>query len=85
MFSTIIAIIKAIPIIQKWFEELFILYFNMQVDSMRAENVKAIRKAIDEKDQRDIERALQSTLAGKRSHEVDSVLIDDINKLLQDK
>lgn len=85
MFSTIIAIIKAIPILQKWFEELFVLYFNMQVDSMRAENVKAIRKAIDEKDQREIEKALQSTLAGKRSSEVNSVIIDDINKLLQDR
>lgn len=84
MFATIIAIIKAIPILQKWFEQLFALYINAQIDFMKADNVKAIRKAIDDKDQRDIERALQSTIAGKRSSEVSSVIIDDINKLMRD-
>ena len=67
MFATIIAIIKAIPTIKSWVDQLMVLYFKSQVASLRAADREAIRKAIDEHDQRDLENQIGSNNAGKPS------------------
>ena len=65
ILAAITALLKAIPVVARWFEQLALYYFNSGIDEMKAENLAALRKAIELKDQRDIEKALRSDHAGK--------------------
>lgn len=76
MLAGILAIFKAVPILNSWFEKLVAAYISHQIDSMKAENVAAIRKVLDEKDQRALEKALASPTAGLPSGDAGSVIID---------
>jgi hypothetical protein len=67
MFSTVVAIIKAIPIIDKWFKQLATFYVASQINELHEADKEAIRKAIYEQDQRDIEKQIGSTRVGKPS------------------
>ena len=40
------AIFKAVPKLKEWFDQLFVMYTESQIDSMRRENYEALRKAI---------------------------------------
>jgi hypothetical protein len=76
IFSAIIAVIKAIPVVDAWFQALITFYVNTQIDRMAAENRAAIKKAIDEKDTRDLEKVIGSPDAGEPSHLPGAVVID---------
>lgn len=67
ILKAIIAVIVAIPTIKGWFDSLVKMYVEQQIASWRAEDRAAIKKAIDEQDQRDIEKALGSSHAGEPS------------------
>lgn len=67
ILKAIIAIIVAIPTIKGWFDALVKMYVESQIAAWRAEDRAAIRKAIEEQDQRDIEKALGSGKAGEPS------------------
>ncbi len=62
--STVLAILKALPILQGWFESFIAYYVSRQIEQMKAENREAIRKAIELQDQRGIEDKLGSDRAG---------------------
>ena len=68
IFALITAIAQAIPVFAKWLEQFNVWYINQQIDKMAAENVAAIKKAIQEKDQRDLEKALGNPNAGEPSN-----------------
>lgn len=74
--GTVLAILKAIPILDSWFQQLAVLYFQQRLASMKAENKEAIRKAIYEHDQRGIEVAIGSDTAGKASGDIGAVIVD---------
>ena len=76
--SAIVAIINLIPQLKAGFEALMAYYVQTQIASIKKEYSDAIRKAIDEHDQRDLERAIGSPRAGLPSglngtHIVDSI------------
>lgn len=78
VFSLILGIVKAIPIVDSWFQQFFVYYFNSQIDKMKEENRLAIAKVINEKDQRDLEKALGSKKAGEASGDPDAVIVDSL-------
>lgn len=74
-FSAIIAVIKAIPAIKEWWDSLIAFYIDSQIETMKQENRDAIRKAINEHDQRDLEKALGSTKSGEKSNLPGAVIV----------
>lgn len=52
--------------------------FNARIREMKKENRDALKKAIDEQDQRDLEIAIGSTNAGEVSNTPGSVVVDDL-------
>lgn len=58
IITGIVGLIKAIPVFDSWFQQLAALYVQSAIHSMQKENVDALRKAINEKDQRDLEKAI---------------------------
>jgi hypothetical protein len=76
VFGIILAVLKAIPVLDSWFQQLTVLYFNAQVSKMKAENRDAVKKALDEHDQRDLEKATgNSQHSGEHSGETSSEII----------
>ena len=83
-FAAIAAIIKAIPIIKKWVDLFMVYYFNYTVDKMRKEDRAAIRKAIDEQDQRDLEKQIGDRHPGENSNLPGTGLRDSLPNVVQD-
>lgn len=79
MITTILNVIIAIPKIKEMFEQLIALYIEQKIESMKFQNREAIRKALYELDQREIEKAMQSNMAGKPSLDPDAVIVDKLN------
>ena len=66
MLNALLAIITAIPALQKLFESLMVLFSQKQLESMRVENRDALKKALSLHDQREIEK-LVTTNPGAHS------------------
>jgi UPF0716 family protein affecting phage T7 exclusion len=77
MISTILALLKAVPIIDSWFQELLSAYITSRISSMKQENKDAIKAAF-EGDQREIEKALGDDKAGKPSGDAGASIIDHV-------
>jgi divalent metal cation (Fe/Co/Zn/Cd) transporter len=69
--TTIIAVVlaasRAVPIIDTWIQLLITAYVNYAVDRMSYENWTALKKAVNDKDQRDLEKAIGNPNAGEPS------------------
>jgi hypothetical protein len=80
MTSSIVAIIlgllQAIPILDRWFQQIAVAYARIRLDQMKKENLDAIRKAIEEHDQRNLETVIGSPTAGKPSGDPGAVIVD---------
>lgn len=74
ILSGIIAVIKAVPIIDKWIEQFCSLYISLKIESMKKENRDAIRKSLAECDQRELEKALGNPNAGEASNNPGTVI-----------
>lgn len=74
--SIVLGILKIIPILDQWFQSLSAAYIQERLDSMKSENVAAIRKALDDKDQRDLEAAVGNPNPGLPSGDAGSQIID---------
>ncbi len=77
IFSILLTIFKAIPALKSAWDGLVSLYIEHEIASIRKERREAIRKAINEQDQRDIEKAIGSDKAGKESGIPGTVIVDD--------
>lgn len=82
---TILAIFQAIPKLKDLFEALVAEYVAAQIQSMKTEQRAAIKKAIDEQDQRDLEKAIKSPRAGAPSGIAGAVIVDDLPGVVQNK
>lgn len=78
VFSAIAAFLGSIPVLGRLVEQFIAWYVNKQIDKMSAENATVIRKAIEEKDQRDIERTMGSSKAGKPSGIDGTTVVDSL-------
>lgn len=79
--SILLAILKAIPSLKSWWDELTAAYIASEISSMKKENVDAINKAFKSFDQRAIEKALGSSREGVRSGVAGSTIIDDLPRV----
>ncbi len=78
VFSFILGIIKALPILDKWVERFVVFYVNMRIENMRDENFKALREAMERHDQIRLEKAMQNPNAGKPSGDAGTSIVDSI-------
>jgi hypothetical protein len=78
IFSAIVGIINLIPVVKGWIDSFIAYYVGKQIESMKAENMAAIRKAVHEQDQRDAERALGNPQAGEPSDIPGTVIRDSL-------
>jgi hypothetical protein len=76
VFGIILSILKAIPVIDSWFQQLVALYVAARIATMKKENRDAVRKAVEEHDQRDLEGASGSPHPGEHSGETSSEIIE---------
>lgn len=67
MISSVFAVIKAIPILNEWFQKLFAYYMEKEIENMKAEIRDSIKYAIANHDQIKLERSIGSTKAGEHS------------------
>lgn len=84
ILSLLTAIFKAIPVLKGFWDEMVTAYINSQIATMKKENREAIRKAIYEQDQRDIESAIGSPTAGEQSGLPGAVVVDELPGVMQD-
>jgi len=77
-FALIVGIVRAIPIFAGWFDQFVAYYTNQRIDEMSAENLAAIKTAIQQKDQRDLEKVLGNPNAGEPSNVGGTVIRNDL-------
>lgn len=65
IISGIVALFRAVPVLDSWFKSLMQAYFEMKLEEHDKNFVEAIRKIVLENDQRNLEHAIGSPNAGK--------------------
>lgn len=65
--ETFVAIVKAIPALKDLFDQIVAAYVSSQIQGMKQAHRDGIRKAVQEQDQRDLERAIGNPQAGEHS------------------
>ena len=74
--SVVVAILKAIPIVDGFIQAFILIYCRAMVGSWKKENLESLRKILDEHDQRALEKTMGSTTAGKPSGDAGSIIVD---------
>lgn len=64
-FAGLVAFFKAIPALKDIFDKFIAFYIQRELENIKKENSDAIRRAVNEKDQRDIEKMLGSKHEGQ--------------------
>jgi hypothetical protein len=67
VFSIIVAIITAIPKVKAFWDQLLAFYVQSKIDDFKEADRAAIRKAIREHDQRDLEKQIGNRRPGEPS------------------
>lgn len=78
MISAIISFITLIPQLKAWFDDLVAAYVALKLASMKQENRDALKKALTEYDQRDLEKAIGSPNPGEASGDAGATIIDHV-------
>jgi len=78
IIAIIVGIVKAIPIIDSWFQQFMKFYVETQIANMKQENIEAIRKALLDHDQRPIEKALGVANPGELSLNPNTRVVDSV-------
>lgn len=76
--SLITAILKAIPALKDLFDQFVAEYTRREIANMKAEYQKAIEKAINDRNQIDLEKALGSQFAGLPSGNAGAKIVDSL-------
>lgn len=74
--TSFFSLLKVIPALKSWFDWFVAEYTRREIDQMKQEIREGIRKAVNDYDQREIERAINSPLAGKPSGKPGAVIVD---------
>ena len=72
------SLFKAVPVLKEWWDGLVAAYIALRISTMKKENREAIKKAITDQDQRDMEEALGSTKVGEASGIPGTVIVDSL-------
>jgi hypothetical protein len=79
------SIFKAVPALKQLWDLFIATYIASQINTFNEETKAAIRKAIYDHDQRDLEKLIGSTKPGKASGVPGAVIVDDIGLLKPSK
>ena len=74
VFKILLGILDAIPTVRMFYEAFAAYYIRTKITAMQKENRDAIRKAVLEQDQIDLEKALGNPNAGEPSG-IDGVIV----------
>jgi len=83
--SLLIAIFKAIPALERQWDAAVVAYIKQRRDVLRKETRDAIKKALDDQDQIDLENSMGAVEAGQQSHRPGAVLVDSLPGLRDEK
>lgn len=78
IIAGILALAKAVPIIDSWIQQLSTAYLQQQISTMKQANIDAIRLALVAHDQRGLENAIGSPTAGLPSGDAGSTIISGL-------
>lgn len=78
VLSIILLVLKAIPSLKSWWDELVSLYITTQIDNIKADNLEAVKIAINQQDQRKLEMAFGNPQAGERSTIAGSQIVNSL-------
>jgi hypothetical protein len=78
LVALLLSIFKAVPALKQLWDQLISAYIATQIETIKKEYREAIRKAIYEHDQRDLESAIGSPQSGKISGIPGAVVVDNI-------
>ena len=78
ILAIILAVFKAIPKIKELWDELVTMYIDHEIANMHEKDKEAIRKAIDGKDQRDLETQIGNPNPGSPSGLPHTVIRDEL-------
>jgi hypothetical protein len=79
IIGIVLALLKAVPIFDQWFQAMYSAYFQMKSDAHDKEFVDAQRQLISNHDQRALEAAAGSSSANKPSADQSEIITRPIN------
>lgn len=77
VLSLLLAIFKAVPALKQWWDQLLAMYIAKSIADMHRDDKAAIKKAIEENDQRDLERQVFNSTPGERSDAPNTIIRHD--------
>ena len=78
IIALITALAQAWPSFKQWMDSLVAVYVSRQVAGMSQFNRDAIKTALTEQDQRDMETAMGSTRVGEVSGNAGTIIVDSL-------
>lgn len=78
ILSLLLAIFKAIPTLKSWWDDLLVMYVTKAKNDITKDNVEAIKRALNEHDQRHIETQLGSETSGKPSGVEGTIIVNSL-------
>ena len=83
VISLLTVIFKAIPSLERWWDDFMTMYFTLKVSEMRKENRDSIKKAIHEQDQRELETTIGYSQMGELSGVPSSDVVDALPNVVR--
>lgn len=78
IIALLLSIFKAVPALKQLWDQILAAYIASQINTFNDEIKAAIRKAIHEHDQRDLEQAIGSVKSGEASGIPGAVVVDNL-------
>lgn len=78
LLQFLLAAFKVIPVLKNIWDELVAEYVAKKIEEMKRENREAIKKAINDYDQRELEKALGNPNPGEHSGLPGTVIVDEL-------
>lgn len=78
VFAFIFALLKAIPVLKGWVDQFTVWYIQKGVADLKEADRAALRKAIDEQDQRDLEKQIGDKNPGAPSFLPGTTIVDSL-------
>ena len=85
IFLFLYKLLKAIPSIKGWWDQFMAFYIAHEIEKLHEADKAAIRKAIYEHDQRDLERQIGNSNPGEVSNTPGAIIIDELPGVLPSK
>lgn len=81
-FAAVIAVCKAISVLKELLDKFMVFYVQTETENLHTADRAAMRKAIDEQDQRDLEKQIGNKNPGEPSGTPGTVIRDTLPNVL---